>query len=233
MPARFAVALLLEIVYAVFTRTWLRAHASGIELELWVTACRLVSLAAYGLLFRDLLRQPPCQPTSVRAVRATPLLFAGLLPLLLVPLLFYGGYSGERTSRIVFAVTSIAVALREEVFYRGILLSLLARRLGFAKALVVSNILFVLYHYGAQPLYLVGTTEIFVMGCVLGLLYQATGTLLAPIALHAIYDALWSLGPIVMPLPDIFRIPLHLLGLVLIVSWMKSQKSAESGALAR
>jgi membrane protease YdiL (CAAX protease family) len=62
------------------------------------------------------------------------------------------------------------------------------------------------------------------MGCVLGLLYAVTGSLLAPIALHAVYDALWSAGPLLdtplaYPLADLLRIPLHLAGLGLVAAW--------------
>lgn len=216
MLARLAFAVVLECAYALFTRTWLRAHFSGIELELWVTACRLLSLGAYWLLFRHLLNEP----RPAQATRSPLLLGAGIAALLPVPLLFYGGYADSAASRIVFALTSIVVAAREELLYRGVIQTLLARRLSFPATLIVSNVIFVLYHYGAQPLYLVGTTEIFAIGCILGLIYRATGTLLAPIALHAAYDALWSFGPLLTPPPsDYYRIPFHLLGLALVLVW--------------
>jgi len=223
MPARLAVAFFLECAYALFTRTWLRAHFSGVELELWITGWRVASAAVYWLLFRDLLsaaarnREAALAPVPAPAPRSRLWLAAGIVTLMMVPLLFYGGYPENSFYRVVFALTSVVVAVREEVFYRGVIQSLLAKRFGFAVALVASNIIFVLYHYGAQPLHLVGITEIFAIGCVLGLIYRATGTLLAPIALHAAYDAMWSLGPIITPLPDIARIPFHLLGATLVL----------------
>lgn len=220
MLARLAVAIVLEIAYAVFTRTWLRAHASGIELELCVTGCRAVSAALYWLMFRDLLDESrPMQPT-----RSWLWLAAGILALMLVPLLFYGGYPADGLYRTIFALTSIVVAVREEMFYRGVIQSLLAKRFGFAAALAASNVLFVLYHYGAQPLNLISISETLAMGCVLGLIYYATGTLFAPIALHASYDAMWSVGPIIQPTSDLYRIPFDLLGAALILAWVRVRR---------
>lgn len=150
----------------------------------------------------------------------TPALAGGLALLLLVPLLFYGGYPADGAYRLTFALTSVVVAIREEVLYRGIVQRLLERRWGALAGLVLSNILFVLYHCGAQPFSISGVCELFAMGCVLGLLYAVTGSLLAPIALHVVYDALWSAGPLLdTPLADPLRIPLHLAGLGLVAAW--------------
>jgi membrane protease YdiL (CAAX protease family) len=220
MWVRLAIAAVLEIVYAVFTRTWLRAHFSGIELELWVTACRLLSFGAYCLLFRSLLTEPRLAHPS----RSWPWLGAGIALMLVVPSLFYGGYPDSAAYRTVFALTSVVVGAREELLYRGVIQTLLARRLSFPLALIASNVVFVLYHYGAQPLHLVGITEIFAFGCLMGLIYRTTGRLLIPISLHAVYDALWSLGPLVTPPPsDYYRIPFQLVALYLVLIWTRTR----------
>jgi membrane protease YdiL (CAAX protease family) len=229
MYLRLMAAIAVEIVYLVFTRTWLRAHFSGIELEMWVTACRLVSLCADWLLFRGFLAQAGIQ----RASRPTMLLWCGIALLFMVPLLFHGGYPADYTYRVIFALTSVVVAMREEVFYRGVIQGLLERRFGLLVSLLVSNAAFVLYHYGVHPFTASGIIELFAMGCVLGVMYSVTGSLLAPIALHAAYDAMWSLGPIVAhPPPDILRIPFHLLGAALVLTWMRTQlaRAREWGA---
>lgn len=220
MDVRLATAICIEIAYVVFSRMWLRAHFSGIELELLVTACRLASLLAYWLLFKELLSQA----RTKRPLNPTFSLYCGIALLLMVPLLFYGGYPSDYSYRAIFALTSIVVSFREEVFYRGVMQTILEKRFGFPVALVTSNILFVLYHFGAQPFTTSGIVELFSMGFALGLLYRATGTLIAPIGLHALYDAMWSIGPVVQnPLPDVLRIPFHLLGAALVLLWASTK----------
>lgn len=213
---RLSTAIVFELAYILFSRTWLRQHFSGVELEILVTFCRVASLSVYWLLFRDFLSK-----TAVNcSTRPTIWLFCGIASLLMVPLLFNGGYPADKTYRVVFALTSAVVALREEFFYRGVIQTVLERRFGFFVALIASNVLFVFYHYGAQPLTATGIIEIFTMGCVLGLMYGATGTLWAPIALHAAYDSMWSLGPIIAnPPPDVFRIPFFAFGGALLLYW--------------
>lgn len=217
---RIATAICIEFAYVIFTRLWLRGHSSGIELELLITGCRLVVLSAYWLLFRDVFSQLHFKGKP----RPTFLLYGGVASLLMVPLLFFGGYPSDHTYRTIFALTSIVVAIREEVFYRGLIQALLEKRFGLSVALIASNALFVFYHFGAQPLTASGAVEIFAMGYVLGLLYCSTGSLLAPIALHAVYDAMWSVGPILThPLPDLFRIPFHVLGAILVFGWASAR----------
>ena len=133
MYARLAVAIGIEFLYAVFTRTSLRIQFSGVELELWVTACRVVALAVYWLLFRKLLSEAQADT----APRPTILLAGGIASICMVPLLFYGGYPTDRLFRLVFALTSIVVAAKEELLYRGVIQILLARRFGFASAVVM------------------------------------------------------------------------------------------------
>ncbi len=211
----------------VFSRGWLRTHFSGIELELLVTACRLASLAAYGWLFREFLFQTQIE----RPPRPTFLLYCGIASLLMVPLLFFGGYSSDLSSRVIFAITSIVVSCKEEVFYRGIVQSLLEKRFGFPVAIISSSVVFVLYHFGAQPFTVIGIEELFTMGCVMGILYKATGTLIAPIVMHGMYDAMWSIGPILAyPPPDIFRIPFHLLGAILVFAWARTKLGSQYAA---
>jgi membrane protease YdiL (CAAX protease family) len=229
-------AIVIELGYAIFTRTWLRAHASGIELELLLTAARLATAGIYWFMFRDLIRQRQITAAAAQASRPRSrprpaLLLAGLLPLLMVPLLFDGGLGPDVRFRAVFALTSIAVALHEEILYRGALQTLLEQRYGAWPALLLSNLAFVAFHYGAQPYTLFMLVEIFAMGCVLGLIYRQTGKLWPPILLHAAYDAAWSLGPWTTAPPDnLWRMPLHLSGLAIIVLWTGSSRSGARSA---
>lgn len=217
MRSKLALAVLIEFSYAVFTRTWLREHTSELQLELTASALRLATATAYWFLFRELIL---CRRPN-RAALGSPLLLLGVIPLLLVPFLFDGGLPSDKTLRAVLALTSVVVAVREEWLYRGVLQNILERHLGWLPALLLSNVVFTLYHYGAQPFTLPGLVELFAMGCVLGLIYFRSGSILAAIALHATYDAAWSAGPLIQDrLNDLWRIAFYLVGAMLIGVWV-------------
>ncbi|MES2298634.1 MAG: CPBP family intramembrane glutamic endopeptidase [Pseudomonadota bacterium] len=228
MSNRIILAIAIELAYAILTRTWLRAHAEGVGLELLLSGCRAVTIAAYWLLFKEIIQQ---RPRPHVAAQFTPLYFAGMLPLLLVPFLFDGGMPTDMTVRIIFGFTSIIVAVREELLYRGVVQTLLEDHFGRISALLLSSAIFTVYHYGAQPLTIVGAVGIFSLSYVLGLVYIRTGSLLVPIAMHAGYDAAWSFGPLVSnPLDDWWRLPFQLSGLALVAIWAKKRKTcSDSG----
>jgi len=111
------------------------------------------------------------------------------------------------------------------VFYRGIAQRLLERRFGLVGALSASNVLFVLYHIGAQPLSMFVQIEIFVGGCIFGMIYFVSGSLLAAIALHTAYDAFYAFSPLLGP--GIDRPWLALLqvsALLLCVVWVRRSR---------
>ena len=84
----------------------------------------------------------------------------------------------------VFAVVVIA-PLFEEFLCRGYLLGSLRERYGELRAVLFSALFFGILH--VQP---VAVVNAFLMGVVLGVVYLATGTLWAPILLHAANNAL-------------------------------------------
>ncbi len=217
MWPRLAVAALVELTYALTTRVWLRAHYEGIELELLTTAGRLVSLLIFFLLFRKLILSR--QPNARRALH--PLAVCAVSLLLLTPVLI-GSYAlSSITAQIVFAATSLVVALKEEVLYRGVLQNVLESRLGVLWAIALSNVAFTLYHYGAQPFTAWNLTELFLTGCLLGLLYVATGSLLLAVAVHAIDDVIWSFTPILKsPLPKPVGSALVFIAVGLCAMWL-------------
>jgi hypothetical protein len=76
----------------------------------------------------------------------------------------------------------------EEAFFRGFTYTTLRKRFGIAWATVLSALLFAFIHL--NPLALV---PIFVIGIVLAVLYERTGTLAAPFALHALNNTVFVL----------------------------------------
>ncbi len=88
--------------------------------------------------------------------------------------------------RGLYFVAVVALApLLEEVLFRGVLLAVLRRYLGAAGGIVVSALLFMAVHQ--QP---VTFLPLFWLGLVLGFVYHYTGSLAAPVALHALHNGL-------------------------------------------
>jgi membrane protease YdiL (CAAX protease family) len=219
MLVKVGAAVVIEIAYAVFTRTWLREHFQGVELELLVSAVRLATAAVYWLMFRDLILSRRPRPGSLRH----PLVLAGAAAALAIPFLFRGWSPGAGMgTAMVFALTSVIVGVREELLYRAVLFNLLEPRVGLAGTLALSTGLFVVYHYGALPATPQVIAEVAIMSLVLGLIYAGSGSLFAVSALHAIYDGVWFFGPYLHPpLADAWRPALLLAALALVLLWWR------------
>jgi membrane protease YdiL (CAAX protease family) len=217
--SKLIIAAALEVSYAIVTRTWLRQHFEGVPLELAVSACRVVTIIAYWALFRDLIQSRVKAPSTLRH----PVLGAGVALALLVPCLFQGWSPGGGVgTALVFVLTSVIVGFREELLYRAVLQNLLQARLGTAGALLGTTAIFVIYHYGAQPMTWLAVTEIAGMSLLLGLIYIRSGSLLAVTAIHSAYDGIWFLGPFLNPvLPDAWRPAFHVPALVLVLAWWR------------
>ncbi len=225
MPYRLICAALVELIYCLITRVWLPARYQGIELEVLTTAGRLVSLLLFFLLFRQLIFSKSPQPRKA----LHPLALLVMVLVLLIPV-FVGDYGLPNVAiQTVFAVTSVAVAFKEEFLYRGVLQNILEGRLGLWWALVLSNIVFTLYHYGAQPFTAWNLTEMFATGCILGLLYATTGSMTLVIGFHALVDAFWSFTPFLSsPSPKPWGSVLGLTALVLCAIWTLRSGPARS-----
>ena len=231
---KVCIAAIIEIAYAVFTRTWLRNHAQGIELELLTSVLRAGTAIAYWLMFRSVI---PSRDRPAGSIRL-PLVLLGVATALAIPVLFRGESYGEgMTTAVVFALTSIIVGVREELLYRAVLLNLLEPRVGLTGALLISTALFIVYHYGAMPTTVLSAIEVACMSLVLGLIYVKTGSFVAVVALHSVYDAIWCFGPFLStPLSDTWR-PAFLLAALMFVfmgTWRSggTQPAAPAAGLA-
>jgi uncharacterized protein len=78
--------------------------------------------------------------------------------------------------------------LAEELFFRGFVFGVLRERLGIAWGAVTTGVVFGLVHVAGSPIETVGVLVI--LGVLLCLLYQRTGSLLPCIALHAINNGI-------------------------------------------
>lgn len=219
------VAAVIEIAYAVITRTWFRQHLDGIYLELAVSAFRVATVVVYLGLFRDLIQSRVKNTPTLRH----PFLVAGVVIVLVVPFLFRGwSPGGGLGSAIVFALTSIIVGLREEILYRAVFLNLLQPRIGIVGALLFSTVVFILYHYGAQPFTALWLTECACLSLLLGLIYIRSGSLLTVTAIHSLYDGIWFFGPYLnVPIAEIWKPAFLVSALALVVVWWRvGQQSA-------
>ena len=79
---------------------------------------------------------------------------------------------------------AIIAPIVEEIVFRGVLYRLLAVRIGVPVAIVVSGLLFGAIHFNAM-----GFIPLSALGMYFAYLYQQTGSLWVPIAVHALFNA--------------------------------------------
>ncbi len=86
----------------------------------------------------------------------------------------------------IFAFISIALVapIFEEIIFRGVILEQLNKRCGFTKSIIISSLLFGIYHGNIHQ----GINGFFI-GLVLGIIYLRSGTLILSIFLHFINNA--------------------------------------------
>jgi membrane protease YdiL (CAAX protease family) len=214
-------AIGIEIAYAVFSRTWLRTHtANPIQLEAATTVLRLVVAGLHWILLRDLIRQRKrdLRPISSRWF------FLGVGLLLISPAasgLRFGATLAEQATRSFFSLTSIVVGLREELFYRGVLQNVLEKRMALPAALLVSNVLFALYHYGAQPMTVLSVIKFMVLGSFMGLVYFTTRSVMVVALIHAGYDMISAFTPI----ETVWTMLIQFVALAIVFLWSARSKS--------
>ena len=197
MKRPLLIFVLFELAYLAVARTFTHNYTGDeISKELIWSGIRLASAVMMFWLWRQ-TRASGTGPTS----KITPLslLACGMF---LAPVLAGNENLGPTLSWI-FAATSLVVGLREELAYRAILQTQLRGRFGILPALLVSNVFFVLYHLGAQAFTPLNIWQMFAAGMIIGLAYEASGSLLLAVALHAIYDAIYCFTPLLKtPLPE-------------------------------
>lgn len=181
-------AVAAELVYIISVRILGACYTGGpVEKEIYWTLLRLGSLV---LLWRLLRNYPTPKPQK------TSLLTTGLIACLSFATPFLcGDLSDPVNFAHVFAATSIVVGFREEFFYRGILQHFLRTRFRLPLTLLISNLLFLFYHYGVQSFTPANMLMLFFAGTVFGLVYELTGSLVLVAVLHGAYDIVWAYSP--------------------------------------
>ena len=190
--------VVFELAYLAVARTFTHTYTGDeISKELIWSVIRVVSA---GMMFWLWRQTRSTNPGATSKITPLSLLACGMF---LAPVLA-GNENLGRPLSWIFAATSLVVGLREELAYRAILQTQLRGRFGILPALLVSNVFFVLYHLGAQAFTPLNIWQMFAAGMIIGLAYEASGSLLLAVALHAIYDAIYCFTPLLgTPLPEI------------------------------
>jgi membrane protease YdiL (CAAX protease family) len=99
------------------------------------------------------------------------------------------GFDESTLAAIVAGALIVAVApFAEELFFRGFFFAGLRGRLPFPIAAVGSGILFGAVHLDGANL--IAALQLTILGVILAWLYERTGSLWAPIALHAVNNSI-------------------------------------------
>ncbi|KAL4448478.1 hypothetical protein ABPG75_005697 [Micractinium tetrahymenae] len=93
------------------------------------------------------------------------------------------GTSSWGTQALWFGVLAVCAPVWEELIFRGFLLPSLARYLPRWGALAATSLLFAMVHFSRE-----GLLPLLLLGCVFGGAYASTRNLLAPIALHSLWN---------------------------------------------
>ncbi|MFL0249283.1 CPBP family intramembrane glutamic endopeptidase [Clostridium neuense] len=101
----------------------------------------------------------------------------------------FGFYAGSEVIKSVFNVFLIAIfaGICEEIFFRGVLLNYFSKAKGNLLALIVSSVIFTIFHTGRYHDFLV-LTGVFIMAVVLGCSFIYTNSLCLGIGIHFAVD---------------------------------------------
>jgi membrane protease YdiL (CAAX protease family) len=185
----------VEIAFVVATRVVLHyLQWTSIEAEAIRTAMRIATAGLYWWLLKPVIlsRKPDL------ASLTSPALLLALLLFLSIPVLV-GTYGLKPSVALMFAITSIPVAIKEEFLFRGIMQNLLTERFGALKAVLISSTIFTLWHVGVWDPSVWTFGEIFLASVIIGFIYLRSGSIAVVIVLHAVYDAIYSFTPLLTP----------------------------------
>ena len=134
-------------------------------------------------------------------------LIAGLAIVGLMLGLLWGGrmatvlpHGAEKETLLLLGAAAafmLLVGLTEELLFRGYLFQTLLRGIDPLLTLFLTSAAFALFHLNNDNWSLLGLTNIFLFGVLLGLLYLRSGSLWLPIGLHAA----WNFGQVLLHVP--------------------------------
>lgn len=204
--SRLALAIIVELLYMALSRVIAYAGLPTFaEVEIWRTPLRLMTALIQWILMADVI----FGEREVNAPVDRRRLCVALAMLWLTPLLT-GDYEASVRDSVIVAAASFPVAIHEEIFFRGIVQTLLVRRFGAIAGICVSTLIFTAWHIGVADPSLLNFTLIAMAGLGCALIYSGTDSLLLVVLVHGLYDALlgipgkapfpleWALAPMLL-----------------------------------
>jgi len=224
---RLFIIVAVELAYMVGSRMAIQYFSSAsVEAELIRTVLRILTAAIYWQLMKPLILSKT--PDFSKVCDAS--LVSGLLLLLSIPVLV-GDYGLTAPVALLFAATSVVVAIKEEFLFRGIVQNLLEKKLGELRSVLLTSAIFTVWHIGAWEPSLWVFSQIFFASIILGLIYIRTGSIFFVIVLHTVYDAVFSFTPLLpAPLGQNWGLIPLIASASLIVYWALSVRGAQRTA---
>ena len=93
----------------------------------------------------------------------------------------------KRSNVVLFLTVFVAILgpIIEEIFFRGFLYSAVRKRFGVLSGVLLSAALFSMLHTNVT-----GFAPIIILGILMAFLYETTGSLVAPMAVHIIHNSI-------------------------------------------
>lgn len=210
--------LVIELTFMVLTRVILaQSHNSVLGAELLRTVLRIAAVLVYLALIPELINFKTPANSGASALHPV-MLWAMALFLAASFFLVSTGGAPTPATRWVFAITSIPVALKEEITFRALIQNLLAKRFGTPIAVAMATALFVLYHVGVIAPNFASYAVVALAGLFFGVVYVRTQSLWLVIVLHAAYDMLVCL-PALLVQNHVIGLFLLAASLALVCGW--------------
>lgn len=225
-----AIVIATEVFFMIATRLVLRHYPwDSMEAELIRTTLRLGTAYIYWRLCRTYIySRVPDSQTLHSAVFGCSLLLLLSVPALSVNL------NLPTNMAILFSVTSLAVAIKEEFLFRGIIQNLLETRFSPTKSIVLANLLFAAFHIGVVASEYWVFSAIFLIGLMLSLIYARSGSIVVVIVIHAAYDAIASFTPLVpQPLNRWYGLTMLVVSLIFVYRWSRPSLSLQGQMAVR
>ena len=225
LRTRLMIVIAIEIAYMASSRViYHYPDLTLAEVEMLRTSLRLFAALAFWLLMADVIFS---RERNLRPLRR-PLVVVGLV-LAFASATIVGADDQPLYDTIVICLATISVGVHEEIFFRGILQTLLVSRFGLVPGIGLMVSLFVGFHIGVTPDNFLNFTNIALAGLLLGLLYAGTGSLLAVVVFHTLYDTLASSPDILSFIPLSWVTPTLALGTWLVAIGTRAARPRRVG----
>ncbi|MEJ5284505.1 MAG: type II CAAX endopeptidase family protein [Brevinematales bacterium] len=216
------ILILLEVFYIIIS-TYIALNIKDVlSGEIWRNIARIIFIPPYLYFYLKYFKKD--KATEISGLKFYPLLIISIVFILLYPLTVKDEPFGDFLLKMVFAVTSIIVGIREELFYRGMLQNSLSEKMNRFYSVFITSIFFTIFHFiyiiRFNPIVLI---EIFLVSVVIGFIYYHLRSLILVIAIHTIYDVVFSYVPIFGFLKQVYAINFVVAGVLTILIWSNLQ----------